>query len=343
MKKYPEIKLVPDEMREELDLLGYIYCPAKEAFSSKIQKFVELEEAKDGNKIKAVVPMGACGKDEYFNVNKIKDIKKFPSVVTSSGFSEFFDKDFMERFLESGDFEKVNFKGDLNQTYKDCALSDPKGFYNIFSSFPYVFLVDTRKLNNRPIPSSWEEILDEQYENSIAMGHTEEDINEIVLLYMYKNFGEEGIKALARNVNTPMGNIEMAKTAAENQRSNNAIYIIPYFFAKATPKKNYLQIIWPKEGGLLCPVFMLIKKERKNYLNKLIDYIYSEDLGQELAKKYFPHINCKVDNRIPDNGKLQWLSWDFIYEKNIITRIKEIEEIFYNEWEYEGRSCIEKI
>lgn len=331
MKKYPEIKLVPDEMREKLDFLGYIYCPAKEVFSNKIQKFLELEE-ENGNNIKAVVPMGACGKDEYFNVNKIKDINKFPNIVTSSGFSEFFEEDFVDRFIDSGYFENSGYKNKLNQTYENCDLIDPRGHYNIFSSFPYVFMVDERKLNNRKVPLSWEEILDEKYEKSIAVGHTEDDINEIVLLYMHKNFGQKGVEALARNINTLMGNIEMAKFAAENQKSNNAIYIMPYFFAKATPKKDYLKVVWPKEGGFLCPLYMLIKKERKAHLNKLIDYLYSEDLGQELANKHFPHVNSNVNNKIPSDGKLQWLGWDYIYEKNIITRILEIEKIFYKEW-----------
>lgn len=331
MKKYPEIKLVPDEMRKKLDFLGYIYCPAKEVFSEKIKKFIELKEL-EGKNIKAVVPMGACGKDEYFNINKIKDIDKFPTIITGAGFTEFFEEEFMERFIYSGYFGETNYKGNLNNTYEGLDLKDPKGFYNIYSSFPYVILVDERKFKDRPIPSSWEEILDEKYENSIVVGHTEEDINEIVLLYIYRNFGEKGIRALARNIIRPMGNVEMARYAAENQKSENAIYIIPYFFAKASPKKDYLKIVWPKEGGFLCPLYIMVKKERKNCLDELIDYLYSEELGQELANKYFPHINENVANKIPNEGKLQWLGWDFIHEKNIITRIREIEEIFYDQW-----------
>lgn len=332
MKKYPEIKVVPDEMREELDFLGYIYCPAKEVFSNKIQKFVESEE-KLGNKIKAVVPMGSCGKDEYFNVNKIKDINKFPSVITGAGFDEFFEEEFTQRFIDGGYFEDLGYNKDLNTTYEGLNLRDPKGAYNIYSAFPYVFLVDERKLNNRPIPLSFEDLLDEKYARSIAIGHTEEDINEIVLLYIYKNFGEEGIKALARNINTPMGTIEMAKAAGSNVQSENAIYIIPYFFAKATPKKEFLKVIWPKEGGLLCPLYVMVKKDKENYLDKLTSYLYSDDLGQELANKYFPHVNKNVDNKILNDGKLQWLGWDYIHEKNIITRVREIEEIFYKERE----------
>ena len=337
MKKFPEIKLVPDEMREKLDFLGHIYCPAKEIFSEKITKFLELnkENLKD---IKAVVPMGSCGKDEYYNVNKIKDINKFPSVITGAGFFEFFEEEFTERFIDTGYYEDFGYISNLNNTYEGLDLKDPKGAYNIYSSFPYIFIVDERKLNGRPIPLSWEELLDEKYEKSIAVGHTEEDINEIVLLYTYKNFGEEGVKALARNITTPMGTIEMAKAAGGNVDSKNAIYILPYFFAKATPKKEYLTVIWPKEGGFLCPLYVMIKKDRESCLDELINYLYSDDLGQELANKYFPHVNMNVDNKIQSGGKLQWLGWDYIHEKNIITRVHEIEEIFYKEWEKRGIS-----
>ncbi len=332
MKKYPEVKLVPDEMREELDFLGHIYCPAKEVFLDNIKKFVESQKEEKVIDIKAVVPMGACGKDEYFNINKIKDIDKFPSIVTGAGFTEYFDEEFIKRFVDTGYFDDLDYIRDLNSTYKDLNLKDPKGVYNIYSAFPYIFLVDKRKLKDKPIPLKWEELLYEKYKNSIAVGHTEEDINEIVLLYIYKNFGQAGIKALARNINMPMGNIEMAKAAGGNQHNEIAIYIMPYFFAMATPKKEYIEIIWPEEGGLLCPLYVMVKKERKSYLNELINYLYSNDLGQELANKYFPHVNKKVNNKIPNDGKLQWLGWDYIHEKNIITRVKEIEEIFFEEW-----------
>ena len=286
--------------------------------------------------IKAVVPMGSCGRDEYYNVNKIKDINKFPSVITGAGFTEFFEEEFIQRFVNEGYFQPLDYTKDLNTTYEGLDLKDPKGCYNIYSSFPYVFVVDERKLKNRPIPLSWEELLDKKYEKSIAVGHTEEDINEMVLLHTYKNFGEEGIKALARNINAPMETIEMAKAAGGNVDSESAIYIMPYFFAKATPKKDYLKVIWPKEGALLCPLYVMIKKHRESSLDKLINYLYSEDLGQELANKYFPHVNKNVDNDIPSDGKLLWLGWDYIHEKNIITRVREIEEIFYKEWKKKG-------
>jgi ABC-type Fe3+ transport system substrate-binding protein len=336
MKKYPEIKLVPDQMREELDFLGHIYCPAKEVFSDGIKKFVESKKEEKGINIKAVVPMGACGKDEYFNINRIKDINKLPSILTGAGFTEYFEEEFKKRFVDTGNFDDLDYTKDLNSTYEDLNLKDPKGAYNIYSAFPYIFLVDKRKFKDKPIPLKWEELLDEKYKNSIAVGHTEEDINEIVLLYIYKNFGKSGIEALARNINMPMGNVEMAKVAGGNQNNEIAIYIMPYFFAKATPKKEYLEIIWPEEGGFLCPLYVMVKKQRKSYLNELVNYLYSADLGQALANKYFPHVNKNANNLIPNDGKLQWLGWDYIHEKNIITRVREIEEIFYEEWKKGG-------
>lgn len=341
MKKFPKVSLVPDEMRESLDFLGYIYCPGKEAFSENILDFIEKRK-KEGKDIKGIVPMGSCSKDEYFNVNKIKDINKFPSVLTSCGFTEFFEEEFMSEFVDKGYFERIQNRDEVNKTFKELKLEDPKNTYNIYAAFPYIMLIDRRKLNERKLPSRWSDVLGEEYENSIAVGHTYDDINEIVLLYIYKNFGEKGIKALARNINVPMGTIEMAKYAAEAQNSEIAIYILPYFFAKAAPKREYIKIVWPEEGGFLCPLYVISKKHKNKYMNEFVEYLYSYELGQSIADKYFPHVNRKVNNKIDNNGQLQWLGWDFIYEKNIISRIEEIEEIFYKELKSIGKSFPKK-
>lgn len=331
MKKYPEIALVPDEIREELDFLGYIYCPGKEAFSERISGFLESQKQK-GIDIKGIVPMGSCAKDEYFNINKIKDINKFPGVLTSCGFTEFFEEDFVKRFVDLEYFDCIEYAGKVSDAYKGLELKDPRNTYNIFAAFPYVLLVDERKLNGRKMPKGWEDILSKDFNNSIAVGHTDEDINEIVLLYLYKNYGDDGIRAFASNINQTMETIEMAKYAASVQKSDIAIYIMPYFFAKAVPKRDFLKIIWPKEGGLLCPVYFMAKKNRKKYLDKITEYLYSKELGQAIADKYFVHINGGVDNKLDSEERLQWLGWDFIYEKNIIARVREIEDVFYDAW-----------
>lgn len=183
MKKYPEVELVPDEMRENLDFLGHIYCPGKEAFSESILNFLESRK-KEGKDIKAVVPMGSCAKDEYFNVNKIKDIDKFPSILTNCGFTEFFEEEFMERFVDKGYFEISEYKNEISHAFENLDLKDPKKTYNIYAAFPYIMLVDERKMKGRKMPKRWKDILSEEYVNSIAVGHTEDDINEIVLLYI---------------------------------------------------------------------------------------------------------------------------------------------------------------
>jgi len=197
---------------------------------------------------------------------------------------------------------------------------------------PYVMLVNTKKLGDRPVPQSVSDLLNPCYKNSIVTGHTYDDINELLLLQIYKNYGEQGIRALARNLGEPMNTVKMVQFADKSD-SSYSIYILPHFFAKAAPKKDYLKVIWPSDGALLCPLYCIAKKERNKEFDAVLVYLYSKDLGQAMADLHFPHINPNVDNKIPDNRTFQWIGWDYIYEMNIVKRVKMIEDILYNEME----------
>jgi ABC-type Fe3+ transport system substrate-binding protein len=317
--------------------LGHIFCPAKELFSTKMTAFIEQYNSTHDKKMKGIVPMGSCGVDIYYNISSIKTIDKYPCILTESGYGEFFEQEFLSGFAQQDYFEQVYDYQTVNQTFASLDLTDPKGIFNIYSAMPYVMLVNTKKLGDRPVPQKISDLLKPCYKNSIVTGHTYDDINELLLLEIYKDYGEVGIRALAKNLGEPMNTVKMVQ-AADKSDSSYSIYILPYFFAKAAPKKDYLEVIWPLDGALLCPLYSITKKERNKEFDEVLEYLYSKDLGQAMADLYFPHINPDVNNKIPSNGTFQWIGWDYIYEMNIVDRVKRIEQILYDELDQLGLS-----
>lgn len=178
------------------------------------------------------------------------------------------------------------------------------------------------------MPTTWGDLLKPCYKGLIVAGHTDDDINELLLLEIYKEFGEEGIKQLATNFGTPMNTIEMVKHANEGN-GPYAIYIVPYFFAKAAPQKEYLKVIWPEDGAIMCPLYLIVKRERNNDFDSMIEFIFSKELGEKLAHIYFPHVNKEANNNIPTDSKLRWIGWDYLYKMNIMERVRQIEQIWY--------------
>lgn len=330
MKKRPVIEMIPDAMRENLDFLGHIYCPAKELLNTKMTLFMAQYNKTHDKKIKGIVPMGSCGVDIYYNIATIKSIDKYPSIMTDNGYGEFFDDEFLYGFGAEEYFEDIHDYSNVNVTYSGLNLKDPKGIFNIYSVMPYVMLINTNKLGDRPLPESIKDLLNPCYNNSIVTGHEFDNIDELLLLQVYKRFGEDGIRALASNLADFMNNVKMVQTADRSDQSYS-IFILPYFFAKAAPKKPYLKIVWPSDGALMCPLYTMTKKNRNKEFDALLDYIYGKEFGQALANNYFPHVNSEVDNKIPGNGLLQWVGWDYLYEMNITKRVRQIEAILYEE------------
>ena len=329
MKKKMQIELVPDEKRENLDFLGHIMCPLKDLFSTRMNAFIEAYNGVHEPKINGVIPMGSCGTDIYFDITSIQDTLKFPSVLTESGYGEFFEPGIAQGYQAKGVFEYVS-PSETNPGFDTLKLGDPGRMFNIFGAMPYVMLVNTKKLGSSPVPQRISDLMEPCYKGKIVTGHTGEDINELILLELYKNYGEAGVRAFARNFAEPMKTIDMVHAAVRGA-NDYAVYILPYFFAKAAPKHDFLRLVWPEDGALFCPMYVIVKKERNKDFDVLLDFLFGDEFGQAMADMHFPHVHPRVDNKLPGSGKFQWVGWDYLYEMNVFHRVKEIEKIFYDE------------
>ena len=187
---------------------------------------------------------------------------------------------------------------------------------SIRDGYSAVFLVNTQILGDRKIPRTWAELLDPMYENSVSLPVSDFDLFNAILIHLHKEFGDEGIVKLGKSLVKSMHPAEMVKSE-RNKRVKPAISIMPYFFTKMALPGSVMQAVWPEDGAIISPIFMLTKKSSKAAASNLARMIASKEMGEILSHQgLFPSINHEVDNHL-DGKPFKWVGWDYINQTNM--------------------------
>ncbi|WP_246745108.1 ABC transporter substrate-binding protein [Thiospirochaeta perfilievii] len=234
----------------------------------------------------------------------------------------------MGKYRDQGLFHDMSSLDSFNSCYSGLDLKDPKGNYSILASVPAIFLVNTEELNGRKRPETWDQLLSDDFINSIALPVEDLDLFNAVLLTLYKEKGSEAIKSLGRNMLSSMHPAQMVKNSGKSE-DKPAVTVLPWFFTKMVFPGTSLEVVWPTDGAILSPVFIAAKKDKKNELEDIVHYFESESVGEILRDKgYFPSVNPNIDNRIPKDNKFRFLGWDFIYNNDITEIINICMDLF---------------
>jgi ABC-type Fe3+ transport system substrate-binding protein len=344
MKQFSAIEKVPRDMRENLDFLGQVHCPIKDRFSRAWQEFEARYNAGHKNQIKGVVPMGGCGVDTFYNISAAGTKDQFPAVVTDTGYAEFFTGDFLTNPEKSVWFGAPAREDPVHPLFRGLSLTDPRGIFHIFGAMPYVLLVNHRRLGGRPVPRRITDLSSGAYEGVVGTGFAPDDISELLLLELWKEQGEEGIRRLARNIGFTGRAPEMAADAVAN-RDGCCVYFMSWFFAHAVPRRDYLEIIWPDDGAVLNPLYAIFKKseagsQMAETQEVCASFLFGRELGQTLSEGWFAHVHPEIRYDLPQDAKFRWVGWDYIMEKPVVQRVRGIEAVFYDERERTRRSEI---
>src|SRR5699024_4767350 len=198
---------------------------------------------------------------------------------------------------------------------------------------PAVFLVNTNELNGREIPRTWGELLSPEFENSVSLPLHDFDLFNAMLLTIYKDYGEDGIKRLGKSLLNSMAPAEMVKShIKKDEKSIPTVTVMPYLFTQMVKEDRPLKPVWPEDGSIISPIFLLTKKDSKEKIKPLVDFFLSKEVGALLSKNGgFPSVHPQVVNEFSKDKKFNWLGWDFINNhKDIGSLIDECSDIFHN-------------
>ena len=325
---HDENEIFPTE--GDLRVAGLLPCPVRIPLLEAFDQMKRQVEADSGLSIGVRLAAASIGagalQQQMQNISSQDDL---PHVFLSAGFEAFFDRQNLARFKDAGVFVGRTWD-EVNPLFADYDLRDPDGHFAMLGVVPAVFLVDTSQLaEGEDGPRSWHDLLDERYIGRIALPVGDFDLFNGVLLTLWKKYGDEAITALARNMQQSLHPSQASGRFAAGKGKGPLVSVIPYFFSKMAKFNPQAEIVWPEDGAIISPIFMLLRREAPEAATQIADFFNSRAVGEILAHKgLFPSCHPEVTNPVPEGARFMWLGWDFIREHDLGELIPRLDAAF---------------
>ncbi|PIE56922.1 MAG: spermidine/putrescine ABC transporter substrate-binding protein [Desulfobulbus propionicus] len=309
-----------------LNVVGLLPCPVRLPLLEQYNAFASTNGLTRVNTELKAASVGTQWVQE--NLDGITKASQLPDLFLSAGFDLFFDLKKIGRFRHQGIFKDLVRHHDENPLFRGRGLRDPSGSYSLISVVPAIFLVNTEELGDRLPPRSWADLLEPEWEESVALPVGDFDLFNAILLNIDNHYGEKGVKQLGRAMLQALHPAQMVRSNRLKER-RPAVTIMPYFFTKTARVGGAMEALWPEDGAIISPIFMLAKKARATELQPLVDFFASREVGETLAHQgLFPSLHPEVNNNLADDTPMMWLGWDKILATDLSAEIERCEALF---------------
>jgi ABC-type Fe3+ transport system substrate-binding protein len=309
-RESPDIQPLYPEMQGELSLLALLPCGMKMPFGRAFDDFMSSLDGGQWNFRHHIEGNVNHEMSYYPYIDSVENIEELPDVIVSSDINSFYHREFSDKFLDTGGFVSLN--GPVNETFSEAGFIDPHGRFTMLSANLLVIVAVRDAMAGLPLPESWGDLMAPELENRLALRGDGRFFCGAVLLPYYKMFGIDGILKLARSTVAGMHPSEMVDIINRRKAGGPALFVMPYFFACKIKDRGMIDIIVPREGAIISPVQMLVKKSKLDHVRDITDFLCGSELGQVCADAFFPSTNREVRNHIEDIPRMYWLGWDFI-------------------------------
>jgi len=312
------------EAQKHLDFIAMMPCGVQMPFKNKLEAFFAEHES-DFADLKYIAEGNVNHEISFYpHLDHVEDVNDLPDVIIASDINNFFHKPFMERFVQPGIFQEYLPFG-TSPYLEQQGFRDPRGYFTMLASNMLVMVVDKTQLGDRPVPKHWDDLLDPIYQKDIILRGEGDFFCNAVMLPYYKDGGTDKVAKLAPNIKAGMHPAQMAKLAGTGQVDGAAVSVMPYFFASKITKQDKIEIVWPEEGAVCSPVFMLVKKGTEEKHKKLLDFLTGAEMAKLFEVRECPTLLAGTDNKFPGE-KVLWLGWDFLLHNDIAAVKKTIEK-----------------
>lgn len=307
-----------------LNFMGSILCPLKKKVKNDLEEMLDRIKEERNIEYNCYVADGHGSlTDEYSDYWEIEDIDVFPDIIVSKGIDELYRKKLYDELIAKGYFTNAN-KDSLDEKFIEAGCLDDS--YTMYGAFLDVLLVDEKKMDDTPLPRCWGDLLDSRYRGKIVISEKSGEISAAVALNIYREIGEEGIKRLAENTKATVPGKQIKDIIGKESEESGVIYITSYSSAKSL-EGNGNKMVVPEDGAAILPFAMLVKKEKKDELKFLIDYIL-EEYADSISGLDGISLNKDASDNDIEGIKLKWFGWDFVRENDLVDLNKNIQSLF---------------
>lgn len=326
-KKYRD--LAPSVLQEgqPVNLLSLLPCPLKVPMQSELKAFLERLRREKGLELHYSIEAFFDSHVNYEDyLQHFESPEEIPDVIMTAGYS-FFYYQFMDKFVKRGVFAGV-LDRPVQHQLAAAGLIDPAGHFTVIAVNMLVIVADEERLGSLPVPKSWADLLKPEYKGKIVMRGHDGVFCDVVQLNYFKDYGEAGVERLGRNVHSGLHPAQMVKLLNSGREDAPPIYVMPYFFYKTMKERPGLRLIWPEEGALVYPVSVLVKADKIQKLQELVDYLTGPRIAGICAEAYFPALHPGAPLLIPEDVEFKWLGWDYIKHHDMEKLLIKVNELF---------------
>lgn len=323
-----ESRLFPDT--GDIRVAGLLPCPVRIPLLEAFERVRTAVEAKYGVSVGHRLAAASVGMDVVEReMARIRTRADLPHLFLSAGFESFFDHRNLARFKDAGVFTDRSPRA-TNACFDGLQLKDPDGHFSMIGVVPAVFLVDKQQLaDGEPVPRTWADLLAPRMARRIALPVGDFDLFNGILLTLWKHFGDEGVRALSRNLLKSLHPSQAAGRFKASRGEAPAVSVIPYFFSRMAKLNPHVEVVWPQDGAIISPIFLLEQTEAPAGTRELAEFFLSREAGEVLSRRgLFPSLHPDVVNELPDPAPWLWLGWDFVREHDLGERIPRMLELF---------------
>ncbi len=312
---------ISKHLGEKLVIKGVLPCPIRLPLLDQINDFIQSNDLQ----VDYTLPAASTGLD--WLIAETSKQENLADVYLSAGFGLFFDRQKIGKFIKEGVFAPINHAYNHDFQNDHINFEDPNHLYTILGVVPAIFIIQKKLLGDRPIPQTWADLFDAQFHSEVAIPMKDLDLFNAVLLNIYATYGADGVKALGRSMAKDMHPAQMVKNTADNRTP--PISIAPYFFASMIKEGDDQIAVWPKDGAVASPIFLLAKKERFDKCKPFISFLQSPQIGSILsANGKFPSSVKGVDNHLTDDQPMMFCGFDFLEKHDVARLLIQLENLF---------------
>lgn len=194
-------------------------------------------------------------------------------------------------------------------------LVDPSGIYRLLAINLFMLAVDESRLQGRPVPRGWAQLLGPDYEGLVVTCGHEARMSRTLLLNIRSRFGTAGLEALGRNAAGLMHPAQVLKLAGSGRPESPAVSIVPLFFAKTAGDK--LTMVWPEDGAMAVPLFFLLRADAGLGCRAVADFLTGEQLARICAGAWLPSMHPDGLPAELAGLPISWSGWNLLHDQDI--------------------------